>query len=54
MKKFAGGLFQDIAMTVSGRQIDTNRLGGTGSTSIPPAVFESESLIPDGRKIRDF
>lgn len=30
------------------------RLGGTGSTSIPSTVFESESLILDGRKIRDF
>jgi len=52
VKKFEGGLFQDIVTTVSGRQMPTNKLRGTGSRSIPPAVCRSSgSLIPNGGKV---
>lgn len=52
MKKVDGGLFQDIVMTVSGRQMHTSRLRGIRSGSILPAVFGSSgSLILNGGKV---
>lgn len=52
MNKCDGGLFQDVVMTVSGRQMHTSRLRAIGSTSIPLAVFRSSgSLILNGGKV---